>query len=142
MKNFVFITLLLFCISGIGAQASYELIIQDEIGGPKKPEILVIKEPKALKEFYIGINKTRRPGYALPKVDFKSDAIIILCVGAKPTGGYAMEIDRIENNEEKLSVFITEIIPDATNLTKISTEPFSIYKIKHKSKPIVFVKNK
>ena len=58
---------------GTSSQSPVELILKDTSGGPQDPQILVIKEQQSLKAFYSKVNQTRRPGLAIPKVNFKNE---------------------------------------------------------------------
>ena len=82
MKYFVLLLFLVSCnaqkktvaySTKDNGKAPLELLLRDNYSGLKTPQILVIKEPTALRDFYSQINKTRKPGLAIPNVDFNSE---------------------------------------------------------------------
>ncbi|WP_340077563.1 protease complex subunit PrcB family protein [Leptobacterium sp. I13] len=146
LVTFIIISILFFVtkeVNSIDDQQTYpyKLIVQDVIGGPENPQILVIKEPSLLQEFYAKINMTRKPGLAVPKVNFKKETIIILCMGLKKTAGYQSKINTIEEQEDTIIVYVEEITPAKDDFVPtVITQPFSVYKIPKKNKKIVFRK--
>ncbi|WP_340202347.1 hypothetical protein [Ascidiimonas sp. W6] len=122
-------------------QPSYELVVKDTSGGPRSPQILVVKEYSSLKEFYSKVNQTRRPGLALPKVDFDKEFILILCLGTMQTTGHDISITKLNVSKDELTIFVSEEHPkDLEKMPKVLNEPFSIYKVKGNYTNIQFKK--
>jgi hypothetical protein len=122
-------------------QAPYELVLKESSGGPTDPQILVIKEQTALKKFYSKVNQTRRPGLAIPAVNFKKECVVILCMGTKQTTGHEISIKKAEKNNNNLVIFVEEMHPENNGkLTKVFNEPFSVYRIQGNYKNIEFKK--
>lgn len=113
-------------------------IIQNQYGGPQKPQLHIVKELESMKQFYAFINKTRKPGFALPKINFDKETVIILCLGEKRTGGYGIKVNNIIESEEEIQVFIKEIKPSGDMVATVITRPFYIAKIPITSKEIKF----
>ncbi len=120
-------------------QERHQLIIEDTTGGPQEPQILVIKDPGTLKAFYRQVNKTRKPGLAVPKIDFANEFIVILCMGTRKSLGYSTRITHTEVKNKILTVYVKETIPNDTS-AYVLTEPFSIYKINGVYESVVFKK--
>ncbi|XLS30756.1 protease complex subunit PrcB family protein [Flavobacteriaceae bacterium M23B6Z8] len=126
---------------GTSSQSPVELILKDTSGGPQDPQILVIKEQQSLKAFYSKVNQTRRPGLAIPKVNFKNEFIIILCMGTRQTAGYDISISATKVLKNTLHIYVKEEYPEnARNLAKVLNEPFSIYRVKGTFKDVIFHK--
>ncbi len=123
-------------------QPPYKLIVKETTGGPATPQILVIKEPMALKRFYSKVNQTRRPGLAVPSVDFTKEFVLILCMGTMQTTGHEVSINKLENDKGKtLKILVEEKHPDKNlKLPKVFNEPFSVYVIQGNYKNIEFEK--
>lgn len=138
--------LLLIAITGLNStsftQQPYKLIVKETTGGPATPQILVIKEPTALKRFYTKVNLTRRPGLAVPSVDFTKEFVVILCMGTMQTTGHEVSINKVESNKAKtLKILVEEKHPDKNQkLTKVFNEPFSVYIIQGNYENIEFEK--
>ncbi|NER13997.1 protease complex subunit PrcB family protein [Leptobacterium flavescens] len=121
-------------------EPTFELILQEQTGGPAKPQMMVVKGEKSLKDFYIQINKTRRPGLPVPEINFKEEKVIILCMGSRTTGGYSIEIEKLEEKADLINIYVREKGSPSKYSTSVLTEPFSIYKIKAADKKLVFKK--
>ena len=120
-------------------QERYQLIIEDTTGGPEEPQILVVNDPATLKAFYRQVNKTRKPGLAIPKIDFTNEFVVILCMGTRKSLGYSTHITHTEIKGELLTVYVKETIPGDTS-AYVLTEPFSVYKINGTYESVVFKK--
>lgn len=146
MKVFFSFTFILVFLLNTGeltsaVQPPYELVVKDTSGGPTSPKILVVKEAQTLKEFYREVNKTRRPGLAIPNVDFNNEFIVILCMGTVMTIGHEVTINDIKKSANGLTVFVEETRPDEKEkLAKVRNEPFSVYRIKGNYKNVRFEK--
>ena len=96
MKLFLIGTLFLFMAcngqkkttmqNGAELNAGLQLVVSDEHSGAEFSETIVIKDVKALKSFYSKINMTRKPGLAVPDINFEKDMIVITCSGERNDG--------------------------------------------------------
>lgn len=82
----------------------------------------LITSPGQLKELWKLIDATSTP----PSVDFKTQAVIAIFAGEKPSAGYAVAVSKIEDAEKRMvSVALTD--PDDSCATKRSTmAPYEI----------------
>ncbi len=119
---------------------AFSIILQNEFGGPNTPEIQVIKEPKALQQFYSLINRTRKPGFALPKIDFTKEMVIVLCMGEKREAGNSISIVSVKESEKELQVLVSEKGNVGKMSAMVITQPFNIVKLPLTLKKIVFKK--
>lgn len=117
----------------------YEVLMQDSHGGYDQPQILVIREPMALRDIYGKINMTRKPGFPYPEVDFEKEMIIVLCMGEKTTGGHSIDIDSIDERSDTLIVRVRETEPEGM-AAAVMSQPFSLIKLPATKKKIVFEK--
>lgn len=121
----------------------FEPIITSQIGGFITPQIWIIKESKALEEVYAQINKTRKPGFVIPKVDFSKESIIAIFMGEKMTGGYAVTVKEVKEYANKISVKVIETTPKKSDMvTNVITQPFCVFKVNNTTKNMVFEKHK
>jgi len=115
------------------------LLIRDSYSGISTPEIQIIKEPTSLKSFFLKINKTRKPGLAVPKIDFTKEMVILLCSGEQ-TGDATTKIAKGKESSTNLILKVKkEDIIRKISSTAI-TSPFYLYKMPLTDKEIVFEK--
>lgn len=112
------------------------LLIKDSYSGVSTPEIQIIKEPTSLKGFFSKINKTRKPGLAVPKIDFTKEMIILLCSGEQK--GEA--VTKLVMGKESVSNIIIEVKEEGNPNSTAITSPFYLYKMPLTDKEIVFEK--
>lgn len=117
------------------ANETIQLLVQDDYSGAEAPESLVIKNNKELRAFYAKINRTRKPGLAIPEVDFAEEMIIVHCSGERGDG--AVPTLSLSNVTEDEMVFVAKN-KDSDSKTTAITSPFSLYKIPLTDKKIVF----
>lgn len=118
-------------------QITHEVLLQGSNGGYTTPKKMIIKNQKELQSVYTQINLTRKPGYRVPKVNFKEEMVIALFIGEKSSGGYAISISKIEDLETEVHAFIKETQPEGM-ATMAITQPFYFCKIPRTEKQIVF----
>ncbi len=149
MKNIVFLVILmLMSCNGqkkttgnnntTGEEANntspLSLLLTDNYSGADSTETLVVKDEKALKNFFSKINRTRKPGLPVPKVDFSKDMVIIHCSG-EAVNAALVELYVKEESED--SVHIATKKRDKKENTTAAMSPFSVYTIPLTKKEIV-----
>ncbi len=103
----------------------------------KESKLLIIESKASLYSIYNNINKTRRPGYPIPKIDFEKYTVIGLFMGMQNTGGNSITIDHIKTNARETIVYYREHKSSGIT-TSIITQPCYIASIKKTNKPIRF----
>jgi len=83
----------------------------------------------------------RIPYPEAPVIDFTENMILAVFMGQKPSGGFALEITRVEKCENGLIVFFSEVEPppDAV-VTAVLTQPYYIIRIEKSNLPVKFKK--
>ncbi|MBT8223189.1 MAG: hypothetical protein KJN96_08485, partial [Eudoraea sp.] len=57
------------------------LILSDNYGGSEYVDFQVIRDMKTLRQFFIQVNKTRKPGLPVPDIDFSKEIVLLHCPG-------------------------------------------------------------
>jgi hypothetical protein len=66
----------------------------------------------------------------LPAIDFDKEIVVGLFLGDKPTGGYDMQISRVEHSNDGLTIYYREKTPPPGGMvTQALTQPFHIVRI-------------
>lgn len=121
---------------------SFSTIDKGFRSGIKERKFVVIKTEKEWEEFWRLHKKTFLPEQQIPPVDFKQEMVIAVFSGEKRTGGYGIEIKRVEENLEKsqLEVFFLEThLSPKSMVTQDLTQPCHIVKLKKVDVPLVFI---
>ena len=121
---------------------SFSTIDKGFRSGIKERKLVVIKTEKEWEEFWRLHKKTFLTEQQIPPVDFKQEMVIAVFSGEKRTGGYGIEITRVEENLEKsrLEVFFLETHPSPKSMvTQALTQPYHIVKLKKVDIPVVFI---
>ena len=135
--NTLFLTVILFsCGTPKSATAGkfqlYEILKEDQYSGAKIKFYEIVSEPK---EFRLLQNDPDLKGKVQAK-DILDSNFIIINLGEKTTGGYAIKVQHIEETEESIIVTIAEEAPSGM-ATTVMTYPMMVIKINSK-KPILF----
>lgn len=120
---------------------TWEVLLQSSIGGSDTPQVMVAKEPSIVNEFFAGVNKRTQSHFAVPKVDYTKEMLVILCMGQKNTGGYQLNIKGIEENPFNLVITVSETSPQPGEMVvTMLTQPFLVAKLKASDKKVIFKK--
>ena len=76
-----------------------------------------------------------------PVIDFTKDMLLAVFMGQKPSGGFVVEIRRVEKYENELVVFFSEVEPSANAMvTAVLTQPHHIIRIEESNLSVEFKK--
>lgn len=110
--------------------------------GLRERKFAVIKTANEWKELWSSHMSGSIPPKALPSVDFQTEMIVAVFSGEKMTGGYGVEITKIEEARQKrvLTVTIRDSKPPADAIvTQALTQPFHIVKLEKVELAVTFV---
>ena len=90
----------------------------------------IIRRQDQWAELWNKHTSTRTPHPQAPVIDFTENIILAVFMGQKPSGGFAVEITRVEKCENELVVFFSEVeAPPNAEVTAVLTQPYHIIKI-------------
>jgi len=82
------------------------------------------------------------PGPPIPRVDFSSEMVVAVFAGERGSGGYQIQVDRINDLGNRLVVAVSESYPGSgpgsDSHTMGMTHPFHIVRLARSSLPVVF----
>jgi len=141
---FIVLAMLVSCTSTKSSKQqikniNFKELVNETQGGFDTAKFLVIKEKQGTLDVYNQVNKIRKPGFDIPKIDYKKQSLLALFIGVKSTGGYAISVDHIQESPNKITVYIKEQIPEGMTTMAI-TSPFCFVLIDKSDKEIVFEK--
>lgn len=110
-----------------------ELLVRDDYSGMIEEQLLVFKNEKSLKSFYAIVNRTRKPGLAVPKVDFNKNMLVVWCSGEIQSADVGLVLKNETDDFYKLS----RTNPDLKTKSSAIISPFMVYKLPLSNKKIV-----
>lgn len=130
---FFAVTLVLFsCSTTKKASADkplYEVLLQQQNGGGNINFYEILTEPR---EIQMLLNDEKLKG-KISTEDVKQSNFVILNMGEKPTGGYAITVESVIETEKNIVIKVKEIKPDPeAMLTQSITYPYCVLKINSK----------
>lgn len=118
------VLMLLSCSSSkTPKEVSYQIIMESSHNGKMHESYEVIDN-------HIDLSKTYKiiKDELVPNIDFAKARVVVLFMGQKNTGGYAIGIEEVREEANKVIVKIKKTYPDGM-ATMVITEPFFIAKI-------------
>jgi len=101
--------------------------------GIKEVKQEVITDKKAWEQFWSKHSRLTRPAALPPEVDFAKEMVIAVTLGIKRTGGYAVEITRVQATGKILKIMVKQSSPPPGAMTiQALTAPFHFIAV-HKS---------
>ncbi|MBI3252456.1 MAG: protease complex subunit PrcB family protein [Candidatus Omnitrophica bacterium] len=131
MKNTVFASDL------YGGIAYQEVISGDNCGYEGKETVVVIRANAAWEKFWsrIKIETFPEPAPSLPKIDFEKEMVIACLMGVQSTGGYTIQVKKIEEGAGWLYVFL-ETNGGGGLATQEFTSPYQIVRLQKTDLPL------
>ena len=124
LSMFSIFVLLLGCVAPGPAGAPIRNLAKGAFSGIQEPKQEVIKD----KATWQGIwTQHAKAGEKIPEADFTKEMVLLVTMGQQRTGGYAIEIVRVELAGDRLRISVkrTSPPPDAMTIQAL-TAPFQI----------------
>lgn len=134
----VFMVLVLFsCKTAMKAPEQknlYEVLLQQNDGGGNINFYEILSEPNEIKML---LNDEKLKG-KISAADVQKSNFVILNMGQKPTGGYGITVDNVEETDKEIIVKIKELKPEpGAMLMQVITYPYTVVKINSKKQIVV-----
>lgn len=126
----LFVIVLTSCTSTkkpLESKPLYDVLFGSDYGGGSFQFYEIISEEN---EFQMLLGDDMIKSY-VKKEDIKSNNFILINMGEKPSGGYTIKVESIQELEDKIIVTIKEIPPQEI-ATSVITKPCYVIKIKSK----------
>jgi hypothetical protein len=104
---------------------------------------VVIRDREAWGEMWKQIHRRGPwPVPELPEIDFSQEMVIIVALGSRPTGGYAIFIDGVYEQDGRLEIKVSsQSAGKSCMVTQSVTQPVDIVGIPKSATPTVFIEN-
>jgi PrcB C-terminal len=85
----------------------------------------VIRDPASWEKLWKEHATSEKSAEIIPAVDFANEMVIAVTMGDRRTGGYSVEIERVEPAEKSLKIFVKQTAPRPGTMTiQTLTAPF------------------
>jgi hypothetical protein len=103
---------------------------------------IIIRDPAEWRELWQN-HARMQTETAIPEVDFEREMVIAVTLGRRSTGGYGIEITRVERTGNGLRVDVTRTAPPPGAMTiQALTAPFHFVAVPASDLPVRFVEKK
>jgi anti-sigma factor RsiW len=97
----------------------------------------VVNDPISLMAYW----QLLMPGDPLPPVDFKRESVAVLFLGSRPTAGYSIQVEGVQEGERAVTLVWREQTPPQGALSaQVLTRPWTLQVIPRTSKSVFFLK--
>lgn len=122
-----------------GKSMSYEVIDSGQSCGITEKNNYVIRNRQEWSGLWNRVDSRSSVIPSLLEVDFDKYMVIGVFLGEKNTGGYAIEVEKIVEEGEKIIVHLKETTPGKDDMViQVLTQPYQIIKIEKTTKEIMF----
>ena len=122
----LFFVCLFNCVNANDARSlPIRSLAKGALSGIKEAKQEVIRDAAAWERFRKQHSISEQSAERIPPVDFSKEMIVAATMGTKRTGGYTIEIVRVEPTEKSLKIFVKRTSPPPGALTiQALTAPF------------------
>ena len=113
------------------------LLVEDGYSGVEEFESMVVRDQKTLNSFFAKINRTRKPGIPVPKVDFAKEMVIVVCAGEQE-GIEMPKLLKASENEKEIIFAVENVNPPKKKDNSLISSPFRVYKMPISNKKVIF----
>jgi hypothetical protein len=120
-------------------QVEFRRILSGDKSNVRNYEVRVSEDEVAFQQLWDDHTGSKTNPIFLPKVDFEQKNVVAIFLGDRPSTGFDVEIEKIEETADSMQIFIKEITPSPGQEVKAEiTQPFLIIETKKTKKKIVF----
>ena len=114
-------------------------IAKGAFSGYQQPAHLIVTNETQWAEVWKKHSAQEKPAKPLPKVDFDKETVLFVALGQKTTGGYSVEISRVDEIVGKTAAFVKTLAPKPGGIQLQSlTAPFHIVAVPKVKGPLAF----
>lgn len=104
---------------------AFRTLAQGAFSGVQEPVKRLIKDQRAWLEFWTQHTSGVEPQPELPPIDFTREMAVVLTMGQKRSGGYAIHVVRVQGQGDKLKISFAQTKPPPGAITiQALTAPF------------------
>ena len=118
----------------VGKKELYEVLTQKSEGGATIRFFEILSEPREIKMLQNDVSLGKR----ISLQDVQSSNFLILNMGEKPTAGYSIGVQSVEETEKNIIITVKDTSPESGSMVaQVITYPFCVLKVNSKKEIIV-----
>lgn len=122
-----------------GSSAQFVTLGKGVYSGISERALIVIRSEEDWDMLWTRHVSKIAPKPDMPSIDFSKDMVIAVFTGLKPSGGYKVEIVKMEMDEKTMTVFYRETRPSPQDIVAtVMTQPYHLTKIERQNFEIDF----
>jgi hypothetical protein len=99
----------------------------------------VFEDSKDFEDGLTMVNRNRQPGLMAPEIDFSKFRVALLHIGNRSSGGYAINVERVEKTDTNIIVYYKNQFPQPEKpVTMAFTSPWTMVRFENHNLPVVF----
>lgn len=103
----------------------YEIVYKSQIGGKKEKSNVIIKNYEDFNALITELNIGEEEFGKMLNIDLEKHDLLVCFLGEKTTGGYDIDVDKVNFSKTTSEVSLKEIIPDKNAMVTMSlTSPY------------------
>jgi hypothetical protein len=128
-------------VTAEGTAIPFSTVAKGFASGVVEPVQVVIRDRDEWIAFWGRHTRAQVNPPSAPPVDFSGEMIVGIFMGERATGGYEIEITKVERAESRLRIYYRTKNPDpGAMLTQALTQPYHLIKLSRDDGPLVFVR--
>ena len=126
--------------AAVGERVPFTTLGKGINSGIREPAQIVVRSQSEWDALWARHMRVRTAPPPPPAVDFSTEMVVALFLGERPTGGYAIEMTRVERTDSSLAVHFRVTKPDpGAMLMQVLTQPFHLIKLPRVDEPLRFL---
>ena len=128
-------------IASVGQAVPFSTLAKGFVSGMHEPAQIVIRSRDAWAAVWGRHTRAQVQPPSAPPVDFSRDMVVGIFMGQRGTGGYEIEITRVERADSQLRVYYRSKDPEpGAMVTQMLTQPYHVIKLPRHGGPLVFLR--
>jgi hypothetical protein len=121
----VLLTMMAGTTTGYGDSSPLRTIAEGAFSGITQARQEVIKDQAAWSKLWRQHNRKAQPAGKVPEIDFAKEMVLVVTMGQQRTGGYAIEIVKVESAKGRLRISVNhQSPPPGAMVIQVLTAPF------------------
>lgn len=129
------------CLTAVAAgPRALRQVAKGAVSGIREARQETIKDQAAWEKLWSQHCGRTRPAAKLPEIDFTGEMVIVVTMGTKRTGGYAIEVVSVEETGQGLRISVKRTRPPKGAMTiQVITAPFDMVAVPRSDRKAEFV---
>jgi hypothetical protein len=106
--------------------------------GIEDPLRVVIRDRDAWRDIWKRIHRPLGELPSLPEIDFSLEMVVVVALGARPTSGYGITVDRAYERDDQLEIVVRRASQKHCGVFSMMTAPVDIVRLPKTKHTVVF----